>query len=201
MSIASCLRPSLALSTFLLIVAGTVPGHAAKLIFEKNCTSGQASAAEAAFKAVMPIVKNADSALAKMSAKDVSALYKTWFGQPSDARLGTVKQTIGDLSTLLHTTQKLTVECQPPRCTGGEFARTAYQNDYIALCKGFFEAPLRGEDSQVGTLLHELTHLVANTNDYTYGREDARKRADGNPNDAVVNADSYEYFMEDLSKK
>lgn len=118
-----------------------------------------------------------------------------------ETQLARVQSTIGGVRDLLQNKKTFTVECVPQRCGNGTFALTTHGRDYIGLCGAFFKAPLTGEDSRAGTLLHDLTHVVAGTQDYTYGRKNAQKRAAGNPNEAVDNADNYEFFMEDLSAK
>jgi peptidyl-Lys metalloendopeptidase len=49
-----------------------------------------------------------------------------------------------------------------------------------------------------GTLVHESSHFTANggTNDYAYGQSACKQLAISNPNNAVNNADSHEYFAE-----
>ena len=68
----------------------------------------------------------------------------------------------------------------------------------IYLCKLFWPAPLTGTDSQGGTIVHETSHfnVVAGTDDHVYGQAGARNLAKSNPNDAIDNADSHEYFAE-----
>ena len=55
-----------------------------------------------------------------------------------------------------------------------------------------------GVDSKAGTIVHEVSHFfdVASTGDYAYGHLMAQDLAISNPEYAVINADSYEYFAE-----
>jgi len=48
------------------------------------------------------------------------------------------------------------------------------------------------------TLLHEMSHfdIVAGTDDHVYGQSGAASLAISDPNAAVQNADSHEYFAE-----
>ncbi len=62
--------------------------------------------------------------------------------------------------------------------------------------KRFLECPLIGEDSQAGTIVHEVSHLVAGTHDYAYGAVNCAALASNHPEKAIKNADSYEYFVE-----
>jgi peptidyl-Lys metalloendopeptidase len=68
----------------------------------------------------------------------------------------------------------------------------------IYVCKAFWSAPLTGTDSKGGTLLHEMSHfdVVAGTDDNVYGQAGAANLAITNPDAAVQNADSHEYFGE-----
>jgi len=51
---------------------------------------------------------------------------------------------------------------------------------------------------QGGTLIHESSHFTQNagTNDHVYGQDDCKLLAQSDPDTAVDNADSHEYFAE-----
>ncbi|KAF4616701.1 hypothetical protein D9613_008604 [Agrocybe pediades] len=68
----------------------------------------------------------------------------------------------------------------------------------IYLCGMFWNAPVNGTDSQAGTLIHESSHWTLNgaTRDIVYGQEAAMELARYRPDQAVINADSHEYFAE-----
>jgi peptidyl-Lys metalloendopeptidase len=70
----------------------------------------------------------------------------------------------------------------------------------VFLCGSFWNASLSGLDSQSGTLLHETSHfsVVAGTEDHVYGETEAQKLARTNPDEALTNADNFEYFAESL---
>ncbi len=57
---------------------------------------------------------------------------------------------------------------------------------------------MTGTDSKAGTLVHEMSHfnVVASTDDVVYGQTGAKNLAFSNPEDAIRNADSHEYFAE-----
>ncbi|TZG32488.1 M35 family metallo-endopeptidase [Agrobacterium sp. B1(2019)] len=184
-----------------MLLAVTGQAHATNLKYDANCTKEHRTLTKEAFARIMPVAKKAANAVDGMTVEKTSPLYETWFGKANQTRLTRVQSTIGDVRDLLQSKKTFTVECVPQRCGNGTFALTTHKRDYIGLCAAFFKAPLTGEDSRSGTLLHELTHVVAGTQDYTYGRTNAQKRAAGNPNEAVNNADNYEFFMEDLSAK
>lgn len=76
-----------------------------------------------------------------------------------------------------------------------------YPNDKehkITLCDSFWEAEPTGPDSQMGTIAHEMSHFndYGATDDHVYGRGDAEQLADASPDDAMNNADNFEYFIE-----
>lgn len=79
------------------------------------------------------------------------------------------------------------------------FVNPTESSTKINLCKAFWAAPLTGTDSRAGTIVHETSHLVANTEDYAYGHEAASALATSDPSRAIYNADNHEYFVENVS--
>lgn len=76
------------------------------------------------------------------------------------------------------------------------FGYTTKGSRTIYLCQAYMQAALTGEDSKMGTILHELTHAAADTDDVCYGRGNCRNLAKNKPEDAIKNADSFEFFLE-----
>jgi len=66
----------------------------------------------------------------------------------------------------------------------------------IYLGGAFWGAKIEGYDSKAGTIIHELTHELHDTEDHVYGQDGAKKLAKTNPLKATTNADNYEYFAE-----
>jgi peptidyl-Lys metalloendopeptidase len=63
----------------------------------------------------------------------------------------------------------------------------------------FFKLNTTGRDSQQGTLIHELTHIVGiGLHPEVYGVNDAKALAAKNPANARRNSDNYQYYVEDL---
>ncbi|KAF5343563.1 hypothetical protein D9758_012964 [Tetrapyrgos nigripes] len=88
-------------------------------------------------------------------------------------------------------------------CTqAGTFAYV-YPNDIqtIYLCGAFWRAANTGQDSKAGTLVHESSHFtqLAGTVDEAYGRANCETLARNFPDLATVNADSHEYFAENVN--
>ena len=78
-----------------------------------------------------------------------------------------------------------------------------YHNDVdmeIYLDKSFWTAPALGRDSQMGTIVHEMSHFSGvagkRSKDYRYGLIAAKQFAISDPKKALYNADNFEYFIE-----
>jgi peptidyl-Lys metalloendopeptidase len=121
--------------------------------------------------------------------------YLEWFGVYSSSRYNTVKNNFSAISNAM-TNAGITFDC---KCKQNYYAYVYPNQPYnIYLCKVFWQAPLSGTDSKAGTLIHEMSHfnVVAGTDDVVYGQAAARNLADTDPNAAITNADSHEYFAE-----
>lgn len=121
--------------------------------------------------------------------------YTTWFGVYSLSRYTKVTQNFTAISNAMDNAG-VSFDC---KCKQNYYAYV-YPNDpyKIYLCKVFWQAPLAGTDSKAGTLIHEMSHfdVVAGTDDVVYGQAGAKNLASTDPNLAVTNADSHEYFAE-----
>lgn len=121
--------------------------------------------------------------------------YLEWFGVFSTSRYNTVKNHFTAISDAWDNAG-VTFDC---KCKQPYYAYVYPDRPYnIYLCKVFWTAPLAGTDSKAGTLIHEMSHfnIVAATDDVVYGQAGARELADTDPNLAITNADSHEYFAE-----
>ena len=124
-----------------------------------------------------------------------TARYTEWFGVFATSRYNTVKTHFTAISNAWDNAG-VTFDC---KCKQPYYAYVYPNQAYnIYLCKYFWLAPLAGTDSRGGTLIHEMSHfdIVAATDDIVYGQSGARALADSNPDDAIKNADSHEYFAE-----
>jgi hypothetical protein len=88
----------------------------------------------------------------------------------------------------------------PPACTGSRMAYASAQRGVVGLCPGFFRASMDGYDTRWGILVHEASHLAAETNDHAYGPTAALALAKDDPRRAAENADNLEYFVETLPR-
>ena len=69
----------------------------------------------------------------------------------------------------------------------------------IHLCDPFWKLEEKDQryDRALGTILHELSHLVCKTVDHCYGIENCKRLS---ASQSVENADTYEYYIEDLRR-
>jgi hypothetical protein len=123
---------------------------------------------------------------------------RRWFGT---APRKTVRITLELTATRLDDMAGVTIRCNdPPDCPGGRFAYANERNLILGLCPPFFRARMDGTDSRWGILIHEASHLAANTRDHAYRPTGALRLAKDNAPRAAENADNYEYFVETLPR-
>lgn len=124
------------------------------------------------------------------------SLYKTWFGLAYSGYMDTVKGNYLDIKTAMERYQ-YTLYLHGPDCPpGAVVAYTYFGSTVVYMCDGYFTAPTTGTDSKMGTIVHEMSHAVARTEDIVYGQYKCRQLAASNPKQATNNADNYEYFAE-----
>jgi len=162
-----------------------------------DCTSADQSVVVNAWGSYQSYVADIKTDIALGSS---STRYPTWFGTYTSSRWNTVSSTISNLSTW-SSSGGVAFNCDPPRCGGpGTFAYV-YPTDpvhTVHLCNQFWKAPLKGYNSQGGTIVHEMSHFsdIGGTQDYVYGAEGAEDLASTSPDKAIKNADNYEYYAE-----
>lgn len=137
--------------------------------------------------------------------RPMDARYGAWFGAYDANRYTDVASLYGDVATASGST--VTFDCTGrgscagivEECDPGDFAFTCQNSpgSSVWLCDAFWAAPPTGENSQAGTIVHELSHWFG-TDDIEYGCEDCLELALNVPVDAVSNADNYEYFAENF---
>ncbi|MEO1638219.1 MAG: M35 family metallo-endopeptidase [Pseudomonadota bacterium] len=140
--------------------------------------------------------------------------YSRWFGEYSDGNAERVRATLKAVVTSLRS-GAVTATCQDidiAPCNDGAYAYV-YPNDayMVNLCPSFFNLPpltalapgTRRSDNGTleGTLVHELSHFiaVADTDDHCYSRTECSQMARSDAALAIDNADSYQYFTEDVT--
>jgi len=159
-----------------------------------GCTTTQIDTAGGAVNSARSYTENSKGYL---TAGTVGARYTTWFGAYTSQRYGTAHQNFVNIDSAMDQSGgQVTINCG---CNQKYYAYVYPTRPYeIFVCRAFWTAPLTGTDSKAGTLIHEMSHfnVVAGTDDHVYGQAGAKNLAITNPDAAVDNADSHEYFAE-----
>ncbi len=140
--------------------------------------------------------------------------FSRWFGPYSRPHAEEVRANLKAVVTAIRS-GAVTAQCDGADmdgCEGGSYAWVYPDEPFLLhLCPPFFDLPpltalrpgMRSSDdgTREGTIVHELTHFlrVARTEDYCYSRSECRVMASETPGRAVDNADSYQYFTEDVT--
>ncbi|XP_064404710.1 LOW QUALITY PROTEIN: extracellular protease-like [Halichondria panicea] len=121
--------------------------------------------------------------------------YTTWFGTINYS--GYVKSVLQDCTNDMQVYSFTLYNGLSVQSACGPYDY-AYRFDgtlYIVLCKVYYTS---GFEDKYETIVHEMTHASARTEDYEYGRTGCKKLAIDNPAKAVNNADNYAYFTDNL---
>ena len=140
--------------------------------------------------------------------------YQRWFGVYSDPNAEKVRANLKAVVTAMRS-GGVTAQCDQianDGCQAGEYAWVFPNRPYrMHLCPAFFNLPpleaLRPGDrrsdngTREGTIVHELSHFVrvADTEDHCYSRTECAQMARSDARRAIDNADSYQYFTEDVT--
>lgn len=162
-----------------------------------NCSDEQQAAVHDALDAAITMANAARDDLdnAPSWARPNAPRYREWFGEYNSGRYAKASDHFREIADAL-ANKSMKFFCN---CKSDDFAYVVpWMPHHIHLCKAFWNAALTGTDSQAGTLIHEMSHfwVVANTNDRVYGQPACRSLAIGNPDSALDNGDSHEYFAE-----
>ena len=182
-------------TAWMKILKGAVPLK--KTTSFNGCSLSQQSTITNALAQAVKYAAEARSALTNTPgwARYTARRYQEWFGAYDGSRYSTVNGHFDRIWDAV-ANQNMAFDCTP---TDNAYAYVYPTKPYVVyLCKLFWTAPLTGTDSQGGTIVHETSHfnVVASTDDHVYGQSGARTLAKNNPNDAIDNADSHEYFAE-----
>lgn len=156
----------------------------------------------ASVTAAVAMIDRAEASLRRWRPAD-RANFQRWFGtQDSEAR-DRIRWQLRMSREVLGRVHFANSKFDNPR----EFAHVLHgdPSHTVRLGPQFAAAPRTGEDSKAGTLLHETSHFddvghdldqVLNNGDSAYGHHNCERLAAENPDHALHNADSYEYFIE-----
>lgn len=153
-------------------------------------TSSDTRTASSAYSAAYNILYKSSQ-----EATSTSSLYREWFGNPYYRQ--TVKGAYLSIKSAIEQ-YTYTLYFHGPDCEANVFAYTYHGSRVIYFCDAYFHAPITGSDSKMGTIVHEMSHAVAYTDDIAYGKQDCKDLARYDPSSAIKNADNYEYFSEAL---
>ncbi|KAI0676265.1 hypothetical protein C8Q78DRAFT_1073095 [Trametes maxima] len=153
-----------------------------------------------------------DDAVAALAADPggTSERYRRWFGESDAERYAVVRDHFARVRAG-STWDAWTYRCEPvddADCLSGDgrFANAYVDKDVfgvIHICEGFFDRPLLGGHSMASIMVHEATHFDAlggeagGTDDFEYGTAACAQYARDDPDLAVFNAASYEFFASD----
>lgn len=163
----------------------------ASLSFNK-CTTSQQADITSARSAALNMATDGD---AYLGSGKTGPRYTKWFGTVTTSRYNTAKSHFAAIKDAF-ANKPITVDCG---CKKTYYAYVYPTQPYtIYVCKAFWSAPMTGTDSKGGTLVHEMSHfnVVASTDDWAYGQSAASSLALSDPDKALDNADSHEYFGE-----
>ena len=127
----------------------------------------------------------------------MGTFYTTWFGVYTNARAKKVKKVCNKCRKGLKN-NAVTYVINPSRCQSNWNAFTSKGSKTVNLCpayhgKGVF-CVSSGAPTKEGILAHEWTHAFGRTDDNAYGETANKNLARTNPDKAVNNADTYEYW-------
>ncbi|KAF8646489.1 hypothetical protein AX16_007191 [Volvariella volvacea WC 439] len=158
-----------------------------------GCSSSQQSLINTAASSATTYATNSYNYLNANTA--ATTRYTTWFGAFTSSRRSTVLSHFNAIRG--NNFNSFTWDCT---CTDSGTYAYVYPSQFgrVYFCGAFWNAPNTGTDSKAGTIVHEASHFTSNggTNDYAYGQSACRSLASSNPDRAVMNADSHEYFAE-----
>ncbi len=173
-----------------------------------GCSAAEVEVVDGAMRAAKDLTLKAAVAVGDTSQ------YARWFGTYSAQNAEKVRASLKSVVTALRS-GAVTAQCEQldvDGCSGGEYAFVYANDPYLMhLCPAFFNLPhlaalqpgaRRSENgTREGTIVHELSHflVVAGTEDHCYSRSVCADMASGDARRAIDNADSYQYFTEDVT--
>jgi len=140
--------------------------------------------------------------------------FQRWFGSYTPKDGDVVRSKLKGILKALDT-DNIAVFCAErgyELCDDSVFAFVDPEEHFLVfLCPEFFRMPTikeldrvslsGGDGTRAGTIIHEVSHFTVsgNTEDYCYGRDICSDMARRDPEAALENADSYQYFVEDVT--
>lgn len=182
------------------------PAPLLAMTFER-CDKAQIAYATAAVEGAR------DLALIAGAAVGDTPIFARWFGTFTPAHAEQVRTGMKAVNRALRADQ-LHLVCPAVGLDGCDidiFANVMSDEPYrINLCSAFFSLPTMtgvvptssafDSGTREGTIIHEVSHfdVVAGTEDHWYTRTDCAENAKSDPRLAIENADSFQYYSEDV---
>ncbi|WP_041163262.1 M35 family metallo-endopeptidase [Mesorhizobium australicum] len=165
------------------------------------CDTTQSSAAQAAVDEAHRKLKSAIDSLPAVNS-DVGAKFQRWFGGAEGDDDPIIKNVYLEVNGFL--TFK-TFWCPNKSMPDDDLGTLAFvpkgSFSEVFLESGFFALPATGANSQGGAIIHEASHQATSARivDNEYGPSQSEQLAKSAPQKARRNADSLEYFAEDVA--
>lgn len=193
---------TVAMVTALMLWAG--PSMALQF---QDCTKREEEVAMSALSGARDMIKRASARVGDTEE------YTRWFGPFRALQAEHLRTNLKSIDRAL-TSPQLMVMCPDQGvggCDMGTFAYVYPDRPFrVHLCAAFFNMPsssalvpsLMAYDSgtREGTIIHEVSHFerTASTDDICYNRSECRRMTLRDPESALMNADNYQYFAEDV---
>jgi peptidyl-Lys metalloendopeptidase len=193
-------------TVLVVIVSWALPAQAT--VYER-CEKTQIAAVAEAMKAAHKIVIQAAGAVSD------SAEFNRWFGPYVDKNAALVRTNLKAIHAVI-ASGGIGIVCPntlEDECDADTYANVDPDAPFtIYLCPSFFRMPTLStlregtnafdNGTREGTIIHELSHfnIVAGTDDNCYSRTLCADMTISNLVGALHNADSYQYFAEDVTR-
>ena len=159
------------------------------------CTSSETTITNTAISNAISASQNAENYFG-CSNRD---MYVKWFGTYTSTNYNKIQSDFTKINNFL-SGRNFGIDCSCNQPGTYAFVYPSDPTSTIHLCPVFWQATADPYDwnSQPGTLTHEGSHFnaVCGTDDIQYGVTGCLALAQSDPNSAVKNADSHEYFQE-----
>lgn len=188
-------------------VLGLPPMTASAETFDR-CTKTETGQIIAAFERAERLALTATTAIGP------NPTFNRWFGPHTKKSGEAVRANLKAMVKALRS-DRMTAACKnigQGLCADDTFAFVELATPLtVNLCPNFFtmdtmkqltpESALFGNGTRAGTIIHEVSHFteVSGTEDICYSREECAAMAVTHPEDTLINADSYQYFVEDVT--
>ena len=135
------------------------------------------------------------------ASREDPALYQRWFGEITPTNVENVQDVqdvFYDMWAAMYY-ETITLYFWGPECEENWYGYTYTNSRVIYLCEKLWNRiPDVGVDGKVDTLVHELSHAIAETDDIAYGVPDCLELAEKSPDEAIINAENYCYFAREV---